>query len=176
MKGYRATMRLLLTALFAVFVLMPRLASPHTNRLPPTRDSISLNVLQAIDYAEHIRMVTLTVCRRKPELVQRLPACSKVADVPNSVIEKMALPHFNRHVSFNNAKAALAFWLTPDGVNISAKTRRETPEDNLKLLTENEQRVLGNFNRSEAGVALSRLAGDRAVSQAMIRAIGAYAL
>ena len=171
-------MRFFLAALFAMIVLVPRPSSAqtHTNRLPATRDSISLNVLQAIDYAELTRIVTLTMCRRKPELVQRLPACLKITNVPNAVIEKMALPHFNRYVSPADAKAALVFWSSSEGTKISKKMLQEVADDNPNLLTENERQMLSNFNRSEAGAALSRLASDRAVSQAMIRAIGAYAL
>jgi hypothetical protein len=172
----RKEMRLLLMALFAIFMLMPQPASPQTNKLPPTRDSVSLGVLQAIDYAELTRIVTLTMCRRKPELVPQLAACSKIVDVPNAVIEKMALPHFNRYVSPTDAKAVLAFFSSPDGAKISKKMLREIAEDNPNLLSEYERQRLGDFNRSEAGAALSRLARDRAVSQAMIRAIGAYAL
>ena len=171
-------MHLFLAALFAIIVLVPRPAwtQTQTNRLPATRDSISLNVLQAMDYAEHIRLVTLTMCRRKPELVQRLPACLKITNVPNAVIEKMALPHFNRYVSSADAKAALAFWSSPEGTKISKIMLQEIADNNRNLLTENERQLLSNFNQSEAGIALSRLTGDRAVSQAMIRAIGAYVL
>jgi hypothetical protein len=70
----------------------------------------------------------------------------------------------------------LAFFSSPDGAKISKKMLREIAEDNPNLLSEYERQRLGDFNRSEAGAALSRLARDRAVSQAMIRAIGAYAL
>jgi hypothetical protein len=172
----RIDMRFFFWPWLAILLLTPQLGSSQTNRLPPTRDSVSLSVLQAIDYAELTRIVTLTMCRRKPELVPRLAACSKIVDVPNAVIEKMALPHFNRYVSPTDAKAALAFWSSPDGAKISKKMLREIAEDSPNLLSEHERQKLGEFNRSEAGVALSRLAGDRAVSQAMIRAIGAYAL
>jgi hypothetical protein len=169
-------MHFVLAALFAAFVITPQAALSRANRLPETRDSVSLNVLQAIDYAEFTRIVTLTMCKRKPELLQRLPACSKITNVPNAVIEKMALPHFNRHVSYVDAKSALTFWSSPGGNSISKKLLRELAEGNATLLTDDERRLLNNFNQSEAGAALSRLASDREVSQAMIRAIGAYVL
>jgi hypothetical protein len=169
-------MRYFLVAIFAVFLFLPQTVLSQINRMPETRDSVGLDVLQAIDYAEFTRIVTLTMCKRKPELVQRLPACSKIAKVPNVVIEKMALPHFNRYVSHIEAKSALMFWSSPGGNRISKKLLREVTEGNATLLTDDERRLLNNFNQSEAGAALSRLASDREVSQAMIRAIGAYVL
>jgi hypothetical protein len=169
-------MRYFLVAILAVFLVLPQPVLSQTNRMPETRDSVSLNVLQAIDYAELTRIVTITMCKRKPELVQRLPACSKIAKVPNAVIEKMVLPHFNRYVSYADAKSALIFWSSPGGNRISKKLLREIAEGNATLLTDDEKRLLNNFNQSEAGAALSRLASDREVSQAMIRAIGAYVL
>ena len=169
-------MRYFLVAIFAVFLALPQTVRSQINRMPETRDSVSLNVLQAINYAELTRMVTRTMCKRKPELEQRLPACSKIAKIPNAVIEKMALPHFNRYVSYVDAKSALTFWSSPGGIMISKKLLREIAEGNATLLTDDEKRLLNNFNQSEAGAAMSRLASDREVSQAMIRAIGAYVL
>jgi hypothetical protein len=169
-------MRYFLVAIFAVFLFLPQTVLSQINRMPETRDSVSLDVLQAIDYAEFTRIVTLTMCKRKPELVRQLPACSKIAKVPNVVIEKMALPHFNRYVSHIEAKSALMFWSSPSGSRINKKLLREVTEGNATLLTDDERRLLNNFNQSEAGAALARLASDREVSQAMIRAIGAYVL
>ena len=169
-------MRYFLVVVLAAFLVQPQPAWPQMNRMPETRDSVSLNVLQVIDYAEHTRIVTLTMCKRKPELVQRLPACSKIAKVPNAVIEKMALPHFNQYVSYANAKSALIFWSSPNGNRIGKKLLQEIAEGNATLFTADDRRLLNDFNQSEAGAALSRLASDREVSQAMIRAIGAYVL
>jgi hypothetical protein len=143
-------------------------------RSSASNDALNLRVLQAIEYADLTRVVTLSMCKRKPELVTRLPACAKISGVPNAFIEQMALPHFNRYISPVNAKSALQFWSSDNGAKIAKKMLREIAENNPTLLTTNEKQLLNNFNQSEAGVALKRLAQDRDVSQSIIRAVGAY--
>ncbi len=54
------------------------------------------------------------------------------------------------------------------------KVLREIADDNPTLLTSDEKQLLTSLNQSDAGAARSRLARDRDVSQAVIRAIGAY--
>ncbi len=147
----------------------------QTNQSSITNDALSLRVLHAIEYADLTRIVTLQMCKRRPELVEQLPACSKIGTVPNTAIEKMVLPYFNRYVSSVDAQAALVFWSSADGAKISKKMLREIAENNPTLLTAQEKQLLNNFNQSDAGLALARLARDRDVSKAMIRAIGAYA-
>jgi hypothetical protein len=168
-------MRFFFLIIMTVAVLVPVPGASQTSKSLAPNEALSLRVLQAIDYAELTRIVTLNMCTRKPELVERLPACSKIAAVPNAAIEKMVLPHFRRYVSSADAKAALVFWSSPNGIKISKKMLREIAEDNPTLLNADEKQLLNSFNQSNAGAALSRLARDRDVSQAMIEAIGAYA-
>jgi hypothetical protein len=168
-------MRFFFLIVMTVAVLVPVPGASQTSKSLASNEALSLRVLEAIDYAELTRIVTLNMCTRKPELVERLPACSKIAAVPNAAIEKMVLPHFRRYVSPADAKAALVFWSSANGAKISKKMLREIAEDNPTLLSAEEKQLLHNFNQSDAGVALSRLARDREVSQKVIQAIGAYA-
>lgn len=161
-----------LTTLLAA--LAPVVALSQGQGSLSSRDEISLRVLRAVDYAEIQRVVLTNDCQRKPGLAASLPACSKIGVVPPTTIELTVLPHFNRYVSNADAMAALAFWTSPDGARISKKLVREITENNPTILTRDELQLLDRFNKSEAGIAMSRLAQDRSVSVAVIRAIGAY--
>jgi hypothetical protein len=164
----------LITIAIVGALLIPESASSQTRPSSPAKDALSLRVLEAIDYADLTRIVTLKMCKRRPQLVEQLSACSKIGAVPNAAIEKMVLPHFNRYVSPDDARSALTFWSSANGVKISKKMLREIADDNPTLLTSDEKQLLTSFNQSDAGAALSRLARDRDVSQAVIRAIGTY--
>jgi hypothetical protein len=135
---------------------------------------VGIKVLKAIDYADLTRVVIRKDCRRNPSLAAKLPACAKIDSVPDSAIEAMALPHFLAYVTEEDAKAALAFWGTPEGARISRTLVHEIAEDNPDLLTQSELRSLDSFNKSKAGRAMASLAQDREASVAIIRAIGAY--
>ncbi len=149
-------------------------AASQTRPSLPANDALSLRVLQAVKYADLTRIITLKMCKRRPQLVEQLSACSKIGAVPNVAIEKMVLPYFNRYVSPDDAKAALVFWSSGNGAKISMKVLREIADDNPTLLTSDEKQLLTSLNQSDAGAARSRLARDRDVSQVVIRAIGAY--
>jgi hypothetical protein len=171
----KINMRFFFLIIMAAVLLLSESGVAQTSQSSAANDALSLSVLRTIEYADLTRIVTLQMCKRRPELVEQLPACSKIGAVPNTAIEKMVLPYFKRYVSPADAKAALAFWSSADGAKISKKMLREIADNNPTLLTSDEKQLLNNFNQSDAGLALSRLARDRDVSKAMIRAIGAYA-
>jgi hypothetical protein len=137
-------------------------------------EEVGLQVLQAVDYAKLQQIVINKQCRKIPGMAERVPACGKIGLVPRLAIDKMALPYFNSYVSEREARDALKFWTSPDGIEISKKFLKEIEDENPTLLTSEELNLLDSFNKSEAGRAMSRLAQDRSVSVTVIRAIGAY--
>jgi hypothetical protein len=161
----------------AILLIIPAVCFPQNNSTSRPTDELSLSVIRAIDYAELTRQVIRNMCINNPQLAVRVSACHKIDAVPDHVIEAMALPYFNSYVSPKTAKAALAFWSSPDGKKINKKLIDDVASGsaNTYRYTQRELDLLNHFNKSEAGIEMSRLANDRSVSQAIIRQIGAYA-
>jgi len=166
-------MRSLIDPIILLLLCLPLIGQAQVQEDEAQRDALSLKVLQAVDYVQLQRSTLRRECK-KPGVPQRVPACNKIAEVPNSAIERMMLPHFNRHVPSVQAQAALDFWTSQKGAVINKKLVREVDQFGTAQLTDEDLRLLGQFNRSSAGQAMTRLAEDRSVTPDVMRAIGEY--
>lgn len=135
---------------------------------------IHLSVLRSTDYAALVRVTVRRDCRGSASAGSP-SICSKIEAVPDSVIERAALPFLKRHVSVTQAVAALEFWSSPEGAEISDTLVREIATQNPTLLSKRQLAKLDQFNKSDAGQALSRLSEDHELSITVLRAVEAYA-
>jgi len=138
-----------------------------------SHDRLGLKLLQAISYADLVRVVAKRKCSNPAEASH--PVCSKLDRVPNSFIERSALPYLKKHVSMAKAETALKFWTSPDGARINTFLVRYFSGQDPTLLSKSDVEKLDRFNKSEAGIALSSLTQDREANIAVLRAIGSYA-
>ena len=79
------------------------------------RDLLALQVLRAAEYGALVRLVLMIDCRQKPELVNTVPACSKLISVTPQIIERFLVPFFHQPVSETQAGEALGFWNSLQG-------------------------------------------------------------
>jgi len=161
----------LILIVFTLVTSLPASAQPTSQQ----RNEASLQLLQAVGYAELQRTLIERVCRQTPNAAVRLPACTKISSIPDIAIEQMALPNFKRYIPHEETQAALIFWTSPEGSSISRKQLREIKEERRDLLTESDLVTLDRFNKSLPGQAMSRFAEDRTVAVEVLRAIGRYA-
>jgi hypothetical protein len=131
-------------------------------------NKLGLKALNAIGYGELLRVSVKRDCRLNAAF-KEAPICGKINSISDEFIERQATPYFNQHVSPRSAIRLIVFWQSKDGTRIKKKMIAALGNNIEPSLTENEMKLLDEFNKSKAGQEAGASANDREASIAVFR-------
>lgn len=165
-KLQKQSMRFLIPFFAMVFATNAKAESNAWNEL-----------FRAMQFADVNRARLEFDCRENPlfsSAIRLKALCEKRHLIPDSVIEKAALPYLKRYVSEPLMKRAI-FQLSSDtAISVGRKLILEIQTGKQNQLTPDDAVFLKQQNESEVGRALSAFAADREQGIAVARAMLEY--
>ena len=153
------------------FVLVAYLFVPGFSFAQPNESrEVYLNLLTVLRYADTFRMSVRQTC---PRLINSgnykiLNLCKNMNKITDSRINEEAVPFVSRCVSLVEAQEAIAFWSSPQGVEIQNKIISHMEAGGGELNPE-QIRLLDFANKSSYGRALAKFAEDVGASTVIIK-------
>ena len=134
-------------------------------------------MLQIIGYSATAKASFANGCLRDNPLSQTqayLILCPKLGKIPASVIESAALPFVRKYVTADQAREAIAYYISPVGSNLQGKMLREIESGKYDQLSAVDLQQMDVTNKSAFGRALKNFSMDKEGSSAVARAMLRY--
>jgi hypothetical protein len=115
--------------------------------------------LHALGYGEIFRTTLGAMCESE-NVATRSRICGKLGKLSNADIEQVALPHFSKHVSPEQAQKITGFYTSSAGKGIFDKMLSGLKKNETPTFTKDELTALAAFGKSSEGAAAREFAMD----------------